>query len=160
LIGATRLFAAIAALCFGAVALALFTQHALGMQPCPWCVLQRLIFVLIGIVAGVGAIWHARAPRVGAAFLADLLASAGIAAAVWHNLGAKSAASCNLTLADRIISGSGLDVSLPEVFEPRASCADASLLLGLPYELWSLAAFVIAGLLASLALRAVLRPAP
>ena len=42
-------FAAIAA--FAAVAAALVSQHAFGMEPCPWCVLQRLVFgVLIAIL--------------------------------------------------------------------------------------------------------------
>ena len=45
---------AIAALAFGAVAVALLTQHSFGMAPCPWCVLQRLIFVVIGAVALLG----------------------------------------------------------------------------------------------------------
>ena len=43
----------------------------------------------------------------------------------------------------------GLDSGLPEVFQPRASCADAAVkLLGLPYEFWSLALFVLIGLMA------------
>jgi len=51
-LGARRpLFLAAAALSVGVVAAALVTQHALGMLPCPWCVLQRLIFVVIGLVA-------------------------------------------------------------------------------------------------------------
>ena len=29
---------------------ALVSQHVFGMEPCPWCVLQRLIFVAIGVV--------------------------------------------------------------------------------------------------------------
>ena len=35
----------------GSVAVALWTQHALGMEPCPWCFLQRLIVVLIALLA-------------------------------------------------------------------------------------------------------------
>ena len=42
-----RLLAAGVVVPLGAVALALVTQHVFGMQPCPWCVLQRLIFVAI-----------------------------------------------------------------------------------------------------------------
>ena len=59
-----------------------------------------------------------------------------------------------LTLAEKIISGLGLDGSLPEIFQPRASCADAAVkLLGLPYEFWSLALFVLLGVLALRLLR-------
>ena len=50
------------------------------------------------------------------------------------------------TLADRIISGLGLDAWQPEVFEVRASCAEAAVsLLGVPFELWSAALFVLLG---------------
>jgi len=41
----------IAGVALVAVAAALVSQHALDMQPCPWCVLQRLIFVAIALVA-------------------------------------------------------------------------------------------------------------
>ena len=52
-------------------------------------------------------------------------------------------------LAVAVISGLGLDGSLPEIFQPRALCADAAVkLLGLPYEFWSLALFVLLGLMA------------
>ena len=41
----------------------------------------------------------------------------------------------------------GLDGLWPDVFEARASCADAAIdLLGVPYEFWSLAAFALLGL--------------
>ena len=135
----------IAALSLGAVGLALATQHLLGMEPCPWCILQRLIFVAIALAALLGLVlgrWFA-----GGLVLA--LSLAGIAAALWQHFVAAASDSCNLTLAEKIISGLGLDGSLPEIFQPRASCADAAVkLLGLPYEFWSLGLFVLLGLLA------------
>jgi disulfide bond formation protein DsbB len=62
--GPARLFLAAAALSLGVVAAALVTQHVLGMLPCPWCVLQRLIFVVIATLALMGAALSAvtRAP--------------------------------------------------------------------------------------------------
>ena len=38
-------FIAIAALCLAAVGAALIAQYRFDMQPCPWCVLQRVIFI-------------------------------------------------------------------------------------------------------------------
>jgi disulfide bond formation protein DsbB len=71
-----------------------------------------------------------------------------LAAALWQHFVAAASDSCKLTLAERIISGLGLDGSLPEIFQPRASCADAAVdLLGLPYEFWSLGLFVLLGLM-------------
>ena len=146
----------IAALCFGALAAALVSQHAFGMEPCPWCVLQRLVFAAIGLVALAGLAWRTATGvlTIGLGLLA--LAASGIAAALWHYFVASSSTSCNLTLADKIMNGSGLPALLPEVFEARATCADAAVnLLGVPYVLWALALFVlIAGLSVRLSMRA------
>jgi disulfide bond formation protein DsbB len=140
---------AIAVLCLAAVGTALVTQHVFDMQPCPWCVLQRLIALTIALVALLDLAW--RAPlgqRLGTLTLL-LLSLCGIAAALWHHFVATSSISCNRTLAERIISGLSLDALLPAVFEPRASCADAAVkLLGVPYPLWSLTLFVLVAVLA------------
>ena len=134
---------AIAALCFGAVGSALVTQHGFGMEPCPWCVLQRLIFVAVGAVALLGLAWRTVLGQRAVLFVLLLLCGSGIAAALWQHFVAKASASCNLTLADRIVSGLRLDALLPEVFQATASCAEAAVdLIGVPYEFWSLALFV------------------
>ncbi len=147
---APRWWLLVAATSLGAVALALVSQHMYGMQPCPWCVLQRLIFTAIALVAVLGIFWRGAAATLATAFTASLLASAGVAAALWQHFVAAATASCNQTLADKIINGLGLDGLLPDVFEPRASCADAAVnLLGLPYEYWSLALFVLIDLIAA-----------
>ncbi len=137
-------FGAIAALSLAAVGAALVSQHVYDMQPCPWCVLQRLIFVAIALMALIGVVCSSRSGTIGAAVGVDMLAAAGIAAAMWQHFVAASSTSCNQTLADKIVNGLGLDGLLPEIFAPRASCADAAVnLLGVPYEFWSAALFVI-----------------
>ena len=139
----------------GAVGLAAIAQYVFNMQPCPWCVLQRVIFVAIALVCLIGAAIPARVGRVGATLLVGLLALCGIAAALWQHFKAAASASCNLTLADKIVSGLQLDSLLPDVFAPRASCADAAVsLFGIPYDFWSLALFVLCGIVALRALRA------
>jgi len=144
----TPLLLGIAGLSLGSVAVALWTQHSLGMEPCPWCVLQRLIFVAIALAALLGLAWRSTlGQRLSAAGLA-LLGLCGVAAALWQHFVAAVSDSCKLTLAERIISGLSLDALLPEVFQPRASCAEAAVnLLGLPYEFWSLGLFVLLGLM-------------
>lgn len=138
------LLAVVAIGCLAAVGAALVSQHAFDMQPCPWCVLQRLIFVAIAIVAALGAVLRVAAARVAASVFVIALALCGIAAALWQHFKAAASASCNLTLADRIMSGLQLDRLLPDVFEPRANCADAAVsLLGVSYDFWSLALFVL-----------------
>jgi disulfide bond formation protein DsbB len=140
----SRILLAIALLCFGAVGVALLTQHALDMQPCPWCVLQRLIFVVIGGVALTGLVWQSRLGLRLLPLLLLALAGAGVAAALWQHFVAAASASCNLTLADRIVSGLQLDALLPPVFQATANCAEAAInLFGVAYEFWSLALFVV-----------------
>jgi disulfide bond formation protein DsbB len=125
-----------------AVAAALVSQHVYDMQPCPWCVLQRVVFVAIAAVSLPA--WLLRLPlaRRLLAGTALLLAACGMAAALWQHFVAASSTSCNLTLADRIVSSLGLDGLWPEVFAAYASCADAAVkLAGLPYEFYSLALY-------------------
>ncbi len=150
------LLAAVAVIGIGAVGAALVTQHVFGMQPCPWCVLQRLIFVSASLAALLGLLWRSPLGRRLGALLAAGLALCGVAAALWQHFVAASSASCDLTLADKVVSGIGVDAWLPEVFAAYASCADAAAkLAGVPYEFYSLTLFIVITLLAG---RVVLRP--
>jgi disulfide bond formation protein DsbB len=149
-----RRLAIVALLSLAAVAAALVSQHYFGMEPCPWCVLQRLIFVAIAIACGIGLIWRGASGRALAGALVMLLALGGVAAALWQHFYAAASASCNLTLADKILNALSLPSLMPEVFSPRASCADAAVnLLGVPYDFWSLGLFVVMGLAALSILR-------
>ena len=139
-----RAFAFIALASFGAIAAALVSQHAFAMEPCAWCTLQRLIFLAIGVFALLGLVWRSAAGSRVAATFDLLLALAGVASALWQHLVASKSASCNLTLADRIVSATQLDRLLPSVFEARASCADAAVsLFGVSYALWAALLFAI-----------------
>ena len=134
----------------GALIAALFSQHVLGMLPCAWCILQRGLFLLIAGWALIGFL--------GASFrfwsqlnwtLILFTAAAGIATA-WHQLTvAAKAFSCDQTLADRIISSSGLDAAIPWFFGIYATCLDASVkVFGLDFAAWGLALFVLYALYA------------
>jgi len=148
--GARRaLLALTALLALAAVGAAWWTQHHWDMQPCPWCVLQRLVFVAIAAAAVLGLLW----PAAGVA-LAGLLALSGLAAALWQHFVAASADSCDLTLADRLMAASGLDGRWPDLFMATATCAEAKVdLFGLPYEAWSGMLFIAIALAMGLALR-------
>mgnify|MGYP003336485477 CR=1 FL=1 len=140
------LLALIGLACASSVGLALMAQHRFGMEPCPWCILQRILFVLLAVLSLVAAALPVLLRRVlsGVALLGAL---GGMAAALWQHFVAAQSSSCALTLADRIITFTGLDTRWPEAFEVRASCADAAVsVLGVPFELWSLALFAISGM--------------
>ncbi len=139
-----------------AVGAALVSQHVFGMEPCPYCVLQRVIFLAIAIACGLGLIWSNASGRRIAAGLGLLLGVGGIVTALYQHFVAAASASCNLTLADRIVGGMRLDSLWPDVFSARANCADAAVdLFGIPYEFWSLALFIA---LAAAMIRVLRRP--
>jgi disulfide bond formation protein DsbB len=127
-----------------AVGAALVSQHVYGIQPCPWCVLQRLIFVVIAAIALLGLVARTGVWQRVAGAAMSLVAIDGMVAALWQHFVAAASASCNLTFADRVMTGLHLDTLLPEIFEARATCADAAVrLLGVPYEFYSLALFAL-----------------
>ena len=131
-----RTLASIAIASVAAVIFALIAQHGFGVKPCPWCVLQRGIFLIIAAVAALGWLSKAQKP---ALWLTAAIAVAGIAAAVFQHEVAANMESCAMTFADRTITALNLEERLPYVFMVTASCAQAAAyrLLGLPYEVWS-----------------------
>jgi disulfide bond formation protein DsbB len=129
--------------CALSVGAAWVAQHHFNMQPCPWCILQRMLFVVLAALGVLGALLPDATRRVMAG-LAMPWALSGMAAALWQHFVAAKTASCAMTLADRIIMATTLDQHLPDWFEVRATCADAAVdVLGVPFEFWSLALFAL-----------------
>jgi len=127
------------------------------MQPCPWCVLQRFIYIVVGVLALVAAALPGLGRRlfIGLALLGTL---SGIASALWQQLHAVNEASCDLSLAERIVSGLHLDSLVPQLFIAYASCGDAAVsVLGVPFAVWSCLLYVILALLLAWSLRVSLR---
>ncbi len=139
---------AVAVLAFAAVGAAVVAQYEFDMQPCPWCVLQRFIYIVVGVLALVAAIGGGGLRRF-ATGLALLGGLSGVASALWQQLYAANQASCDLTLAERITTFFHLDRLLPQLFIAYASCADAAVnVLGIPFAVWSCAMFaLVSGLL-------------
>jgi disulfide bond formation protein DsbB len=150
----TALMAGVAAASVAAVAVAVSAQHLFDYQPCPWCILQRIIYLVIALIAVSGIPARGAWGRRAVPWLIVLLAGSGVAAALWQHFVAAASSSCALTFADRVVTASRLDALMPEVFQPRASCADAAVdMLGVPFEFWSVWMFVLVGAAAVLVLR-------
>ncbi len=131
--------------CVALLALALLLQHRFNMQPCSWCVLQRLVYLGVG-VACVLAAWSPGGhwTRTGTTLLAGLMSLGGLAAALHQHFVAARSASCLMTLADRIVMQFSLHELAPWMFMPTAPCSEANLpLAGVPFALWSAAAFLL-----------------
>jgi disulfide bond formation protein DsbB len=135
----TTLFVGGAVVSIAAVGAALVSQHVFGMEPCPWCILQRVIFLAIALACLIGLAVR----KLGGA-LVLLLSLCGVAAALWQHFKAAASSSCAMTVADQIVIAMKLDSLWPDVFLARASCADAAVnLFGVPYDFYSLALFVL-----------------
>jgi disulfide bond formation protein DsbB len=133
-----------------AIAVALVSQYGFDMQPCPWCVLQRLLFLAIAIVGAFGLPLRMMRYKGVVGGLVLVLALLGVASAAWQHFVAARSNSCDLTLAYKIVGMDlHLDRMLPGIFEPRATCAEAAVnLLGVPYDFWSLGVFAVLGVIA------------
>jgi disulfide bond formation protein DsbB len=143
----SRLWLAVVALAWGGVALALVLQFGLDMQPCAWCTLQRLIYIVIGAV-GLWGWWRSRSARALVPAMVGLgLVGFGLYAALYQHFIAAKSDSCAMTLADKIIKTPGLDQWAPWMFKATAFCNEANLpWLGVPFALWSVALFAVLGL--------------
>lgn len=133
------MLALVALASLAAVGAALVAQHGFGMLPCPWCILQRVVFLAIALVAVVGWLSPARGVTLGATLGVLLLGGAGIAAAVFQHQVAAKDSTCAFTFADRFLNVTGLEAAVPWLFQVTATCMDAAraTLLGLPFEVWS-----------------------
>ena len=154
-----QVLALVGVLALGAVGLAALAQYAFDMQPCPWCVLQRLIYIVVGVLALLAAVLSSTPRRI-AIGLALVGTLCGIASALWQQLHAVNENSCDLSLADRIVTGLQLDRLLPQLFIAYASCADAAVsVLHIPFAVWSCLMYVLLALLLAWTLRVSLRQA-
>lgn len=77
------LLAIVAVISFGLIGVALYLQHQLGWAPCPLCVIQRYLFILLGLICIVCLVLPGRATRIGTG-LAALAAASGAGVAGWH----------------------------------------------------------------------------
>lgn len=145
---------AMAGLCIAGVLAALVAQYGFDMQPCPYCILQRVFFVVIALLCIVAALTQGMARKTLAA-LAGVFALFDAAAAIYQHFVAAKSTSCNLTFADRVINTLRIEDISPTLFAVRGNCADAAVsVLGVSFDLWSLA---LAMVLLGMAIRTLVR---
>ncbi len=143
-----RSFTAIFVVCIGLLGFALYLQHARGLDPCPWCVVQRIGFLLVALIALVGALHRPGAAGTFAySFLGLVTALAGAAAGayhVWLQSDPERAAKCAGSAVERILDQLDLGRIVPPLLQYDGPCTlKAWRLLGLSVPEWSLAWFVL-----------------
>ncbi len=134
------ILAGIAAICFGLLAFAWFLQYGPEkQQPCPLCVLQRYVFLLLGFTALIGAIYH----HLWVALLTVFFAVCGIGLAVWHALKGAGMTACARDPIGIFVNNLPTANWLPEYFFANGGCADQYFVLGVLVQVWSLLWFVM-----------------
>lgn len=127
--------------CAGLMGFALFAQHVLLLDPCPLCVLQRLVVISLGAVFLIAALHDPQGwgSRVYAALL-FVIAGTGVGIAGWHvhlqNLPASEVPACGPGL-DYMIDNFPLSEALSMVFKGSGECAEVVWsFLGLSMPSW------------------------
>lgn len=143
-----RLFTLIFLVCVALLAYALYLQHWRNLDPCPWCVVQRLGFMLVGFIALVGAL-H-RPGAIGTVFYSSLgfvAAGAGVAAAGYHvylQADPARAAKCVGSPVERILDRLDIGSIIPPLLQYDGPCTlKPWSFLGLSIPEWALVWFVI-----------------
>ncbi len=155
-------FSAIAAFCLAAMVAALIMQYQFDMEPCPLCISQRIMMILVGVSALIG-VFVSRSTlgrRLSAGIAACFaLIGAGIAGRhVWiQNLPEDEVPLCGPGLAYTFETRPLFD-ALSVLFAGDGHCADVHFhFLGLSIPGWTLVSFIA---LAIALLWLLFRPTP
>jgi len=132
----------IAALSFALIGAALYLQHAHDMLPCPLCVIQRYLFLAVGIAALVGALAGKVKAGAGVALLAAL-GGLGVAGKHLYVL-ANPGFSCGIDPMETMLNKIPTATLLPWLFHADGLCENATDgILGLSIPQWSALWFVL-----------------
>lgn len=121
---------------FGLIGVALYLQHGLDMLPCPLCVIQRYLFLTVGVLALLGA--YTGQPKLFAGL--GLLAALGGAATAGKHLWvlAHPGLSCGIDPMETFLNKIPTAQYLPFLFKADGLCEDAlAPWFGLSIPQWS-----------------------
>ena len=146
-----RLLALMAALCVASLAFGLYLQHAVGLEPCPMCIVQRYALVLVAIVAGASALTSRRRGLLtGSAVLLVLSGFGAFVAArqsflQWYP---PEIVSCGRDFYG-MVETFPLKRAIPMIFKGSGDCSKVDWsFLGGSIANWSFVSFVVIGLAA------------
>jgi disulfide bond formation protein DsbB len=133
---------AISSICFALIAVALYLQHALQMLPCPLCVIQRYMFLAIGVASLVAAISGKSRKGTVLALLAGLGGLATVGKHLW--VIAHPGFTCGIDPMETFLNKIPTAEYLPWLFRADGLCEGATdSLLGLAIPQWSAVWFVV-----------------
>lgn len=136
---------------FALVGIGWWIGEWMHLNPCPLCIFQRVLYLLIGLLALPGVVWPNARGLWGSLIAAT--AAGGVATAVyqtWLQQNPDSAAQCGYgepTLIEQLVDWLGMQ--WPEMFMATGFCSTKEYILGLTMANWSIlcfAGFLAAGL--------------
>ena len=141
------LLAAVAMASLGLIGVALYLQHQLGWAPCPLCVIQRYVFILVALICIVSAFLAPGARRAGTG-LGALAAFSGAGVAGWHiYTKANPTISCGIDPLETSLNRIPPAEWFPSLFKSDGLCSTPyPPILGLDVPEWAMVWFVVFGL--------------
>jgi protein dithiol:quinone oxidoreductase len=126
--------------CFVLLAYAWFLQYGPEkQQPCPLCVLQRYVYILLGLITLIGALHRHIVYVISAA----VVSVCGAGLALWQVLKGSEMLSCQRDAVGIFVNGLPTADWFPAYFFANGGCADKYATLGLPVPVWSLICFTL-----------------
>ena len=155
-----RVWLFILLVCAGLLSFGMYLQHVVGLEPCPMCIVQRYVMVLMALVAVLGAGLSGRKTALIAGGWLVLLAGGGAYVAArqtWLQWYPPEVVSCGRDFYG-MIETFPLQRAIPMIFKGGGDCSKVDwTFLGGSIANWSFVAFVGLGLLALAAVVRVLR---
>ena len=146
--------------CAGLLSFGMYLQHVVGLEPCPMCIVQRYVMVLMGLVAVLGAGLPGRKTALIAGSWLVLLGAGGAYVAArqtWLQWYPPEVVSCGRDFYG-MIETFPLQRAIPMIFKGGGDCSKVDwTFLGGSIANWSFVAFVGLGLLALATVVRVLR---
>ena len=146
--------------CAGLLSFGMYLQHVVGLEPCPMCIVQRYVMVLMGLVALLGASASGRKTSLVIGSLLVLLAGSGAYVAArqtWLQWYPPEVVSCGRDFYG-MIETFPLQRAIPMIFKGGGDCSKVDwTFLGGSIANWSFVAFVGLGLVALAAVVHMLR---
>ncbi|MYM71684.1 disulfide bond formation protein B [Duganella sp. FT109W] len=136
------LLLSIALAAFGLIGVALYLQHGLDMLPCPLCVIQRYLFLAIGVFALIGAYTSQPKALAGVSLLAALGGLGTAGKHLW--VLAHPGLSCGIDPMETMLNKIPTATYLPFLFKADGLCEDAlAPWFGLSIPQWSFLWFAL-----------------
>jgi len=146
----SRIFTLVFIACVAILGFAAYLQHVEQLDPCPWCIVQRLLFIVVGVISLVAAL-H-RPGAVMAAFYAILGAATalgGVVAAGYHvylQSDDARANACAGSAVERFLDRTDVGSWIPPLLQYDGPCTlKPWTFLWLSIPEWSLICFVVLG---------------